>query len=302
MTIASWRRFMVLGSASALLHYLAARWVDQGPAAPPRVRNKAAPVIAALRAPEPAARSEGTAPGAAGEASAAVPVRQVQSARKGGGGRRYRASLPPPAELTLDVSRIDAQGGSWTGQAVLEWRLDGAAYRLQYRGGVAEMASEGRVGAAGIIPRTMTEKRRNRARTATHFDEQGNITFSAAQAAVPMQRGAQDRATLPLQLAAIARADAAQLVAGVAILVGAEKDATLYRFVVQGQEEIETGIGKLATWRLARVPPPGTYNARLDIWLAPGYEWYPVQLRSTEANGTVTTQTIRKIVVTDAGN
>ena len=215
---------------------------------------------------------------------------------------RYRVSLPPAAELTFDVGRIDAQGGSWNGQALLAWSRDGSAYRLHYQGELAEMDSEGRLGAAGIIPRTMSEKRGNRARTATHFDERGNITFSATQAAVPMQSGAQDRATLPLQLAAIARADPAQLAAGVAILVGAEKDASQYRFVVQGQEEIDTAMGKLASWRLTRVIAPGSYHAGMDIWLAPDLEWYPVQLRSTEANGTVTTQTIRKIVVKDAGN
>ncbi len=214
----------------------------------------------------------------------------------------YRASLPPGAELTLDVARVDSQGASWRDEAVLEWVRAGAAYRLRYSGAQVDMTSEGRVGKAGIIPRTMTEKRRNRARTATHFDEQGDITFSAAQGAVPMQGGAQDRATLPMQLSAIARADAGQLAAGVAILVGAEKSASVYRFVVQGKEDIETGLGTLATWRLARVVQPGSYDARLEIWLAPGHEWYPVQLRSTEANGTVTTQTIRRIVSTNAGN
>ncbi|MEJ7805309.1 MAG: DUF3108 domain-containing protein [Telluria sp.] len=304
---------MVLCGGSALVHYLAIVWVSEGGAAPPRVRNSApAPVVARLLAPveatqaappaRPAARRKAAATRPTVEAGAPVQLRQVQSGNSGGGRVRYRTSLPPPAELTLDVARSDAQGGTWSGEAVLEWTRVGPAYRLRYSGELAEMVSEGRVGATGITPRTMTEKRRHRARTATHFDEQGNITFSAAQAAVPMQDGAQDRATLPMQLAAIARADAAQLAAGVAIQVGAERGVSVYRFMVHGQEEIDTGMGKLATWRLARVVPPGSYHALLEIWLAPEHEWYPVQLRSTEANGTVTTQTIRKIVVKEAGN
>ena len=308
-----WRRCVALCAASALLHVLLASLIDDGEDVPPqRARAATRTVVAELRAPQTLAAAATAAPIATQrrttppkkrvKAGAAEPARLVQSGNKAAVAPRYRTSLPPAAELTLDVARIDAQGETWTGQALLAWQRDGPAYRLQYSGALAEMDSEGRVGALGIIPRTMTEKRRNRARTATHFGEQGNITFSATQAAVPMQDGAQDRATLPMQLAAIARADAGQLAAGVAILVGAEKDASVYRFVVQGQEEIDTGIGKLATWRLTRVLAPGSYNARMDIWLAPGHEWFPVQFRSTEANGTVTTQTIRKIVVTNAGN
>ena len=309
LQLGRWRRTVVLCAASVLVHYLAAGWLAAPAEQPaPSVRAPPAPVVAQLLAPPrpaeaaPAPPRNSPAPRVRAEASAVVRVRPVQSGQQKAATPHYRASPPPAAELTLDVARVDAQGAGWNGEAVLAWRREGRRYRLQYSGGVAEMDSEGQLGAAGIIPRTMTEKRRNRARTATHFGEQGNITFSAAQDAVPMQTGAQDRATLPLQLAAIARADPRQLAAGVAILVGAEKDASVYRFVVQGQEEIDTGMGRLATWRIARVVAPGSYNARLDIWLAPGREWYPVQLRSTEANGTVTTQTVRTIVVKDAGN
>ena len=304
-----WRRVALLSVASVLLHYQAASWLDgQGttPLLPARVipvrvmAELLVPDKPAAVAPEPQRMS---APRKAPvKASAAAPVRHVESGGRAGVAPRYRASPPPSAELTLDVARVDAQGGYWSGEAVMAWRRHGPAYRLQYSSGVGDMESEGKVGAVGIIPRTMTEKRGSRARTATHFDESGDITFSAAQTAVPMQAGAQDKATLSMQLAAIARADPAQLAAGVAFLVGAERDASVYRFEVLGQEEIETGIGTLSTWRLARVVQPGTYNARMDIWLAPAHEWYPVQLRSTEANGTVTTQTVSKIVARDAGN
>ena len=297
-------------AAALLVHYLAASWVGAGdgaPSAPEHNHNNApTPVVAELLEPVTPVREPA-------EASAAVPKRQVQSVNTGPsvqqrreGQESYLTDLPPAVELTFSLVRAGAEGRAWSGEAVLNWEHDGAAYRLHYMaefaaGSGTEMSSEGRIGKAGIIPRTMTDKRHSRARTATHFNERGDITFSATQRAVPMLAGAQDKATWPLQLAGIARAASAQLEAGVALLVGEDKDASVYRFIVAGQEEIVTGIGTLATWRLARLAPPGSYNARLDIWLAPGHEWYPVQLRSTEANGTVTTQTIRKIVVKDAG-
>jgi hypothetical protein len=165
---------------------------------------------------------------------------------------------------------------------------------------LVELSSEGTVGEFGIAPRSMTEKRRSKAQTATHF-EQGRITFSASPASFAIVPGTQDKATFPMQLAGIARADPAQLGSDIEMMVGEDKDASLFRFVVQGQENIETPMGRLATWRIARPPRPGSYSSRLDVWLAPDHEWYPVQIRSTEANGAVTTQTIRKIVMKEAG-
>lgn len=314
------RRFVALGAATVLLHYLAAGWVGGGApparaglAVPVVVQLQAAPAVKAPLAPALPAGGARRRPRPA-EASAAVPLAPVQSAQTTAAvpvpvPARYRASLPPAADLHFDVARSDTKG-AWSGRSLLRWQRSGAAYRLRHTGAITlpeaaelfDLASEGSAGEAGIVPRTMTEKRRSRARTATHFDARGNITFSATQRSVAMAPGAQDKASVPMQLAAIARAGAAQLAQGVEMLVGEDKDASVYRFVVLGQEEIASGMGTLATWHLARLSGPGSYNARLDIWLAPGHEWYPVQLRSTEANGTVTTQTVREIVVEDAEN
>lgn len=254
------------------------------------VELTAVPEVAAQEAKEGA--QEGASHGAPPAAAAEAPA--------------YQVSLPPSATLTLDVARRDAKGTDWSGQAVMDWQRDGANYRLRFVASVtvlvtinlAELASEGTIGAEGIIPRTMTEKRRNRAQTATHFNAQDQrITFSASQAIVSMSHGVQDKATFPIQLAGIARADPAQLAAGVDMLVGEDKGASVFHFALVGEEEIDTGMGRMKTWRLSRPPRPGSYNSRLDIWLAPLHHWYPVQIRNTEANGAVTTQTIRSIAI-----
>ena len=261
----------------------------------------------ALEAPAPvqSAAPQEAAPQEAAPEAAAEPAPEAEAGPEPAPAPRYKVSLPPSAELTLDVERTDAKGASWSGQAVMDWRREGGAYRMSVVASVSmlvtinlvELTSAGTLGPDGIEPRTMHEKRRNRAQTATHFNqEQGRITFSASQASHPLAPGAQDKATFPMQLAGIGRADAAQFGSGIELLVGEEKDASLFRFVVLGQEEIDTAMGRLATWRLMRPPLPGSYSSRLDVWLAPGHNWYPVQLRSTEANGAITTQTIRKIV------
>ncbi|MFC0253709.1 DUF3108 domain-containing protein [Massilia consociata] len=225
--------------------------------------------------------------------------------------RRYKVDVPPPADIRLDVARQDADGTQWSGEALLSWKMDGAAYRVRIEAGIrvvfarvnlVVLTSEGTVGNTGFMPVRMTEKRRGRALTATHFDWPANaLTFSSSQARHGLMPGAQDKATVPLQLAAIARGDPAQLAGDIDIFVGEERDGSVYTFKVMGQEEIDTALGRLATVRLARPPKPGSYKTRLDIWLSPSHGWMPVQIRSTEASGAVTTQTVNNIALTQPG-
>jgi hypothetical protein len=227
--------------------------------------------------------------------------------------RRYHVDLPPSADIALDVARLDADGTRWSGEALLSWKRNGERYRIQVEAGLRVvfarvnllvLTSEGAVTEAGLAPLIMTEKRRGRALTATHFNRQGagTITFSGSQNSYPLAAGAQDKASVPLQLAAIARGDPAQLSRDIEIQVGEDRDASVFRFVAIGQEQLDTRLGKLQTWHLSRPPKPGSYNSRLDIWLAPGRGWYPVQIRNTEASGAVTTQTVNNIVMTNTGS
>ncbi|MFC5481275.1 DUF3108 domain-containing protein [Massilia suwonensis] len=225
--------------------------------------------------------------------------------------RRYKVDVPPPARITMDVARVDADGTRWSGEAQLTWLFKDDSYRIEFEAGIrivftrvnlAVLTSEGALAATGFAPVKMTEKRRGRALTATHFDwAHDKISFSSSQKTVPLTAGAQDKASVPLQLAAIARGDPNQLSGDIDIQVGEDRDAVVFRFVVVGQEEIDTKLGKLQTVHLSRPPKEGSYRSRLDIWLAPDRGWYPVQIRNSEANGAVTTQTVNNIGLTDTG-
>ncbi len=221
----------------------------------------------------------------------------------------YRADPPPSARIVLDVARRDADGTLWQGEAVMAWHNRGDHYSMKVEAGIrllvarvnlATIDSEGGLGETGFVPASMTEKRRGRGPTTTRFAD-GRITFSGSPAAFDLAPGAQDKATVPLQLAAIARADSSQLRGGIDVLVGEDKDASVFHFVLLGQEEIATRLGRIATWRLSRPPKAGAYGSRLDIWLAPGQGWLPVQIMNTEASGAVTTQTVNNITFTDSG-
>ncbi len=342
-----WHRLLTICAASVLLHYLAIGWVGARIGAMPREEESARPppIVAQLLAAPAAVPQARPAPirhrparaapagkrvparlplpapladevhvplalAEPGAVAALVDVKSPEPDPAPAPGPRFKVSLPPSAELTLDVARTDASGASWTGKSVMDWSSDGSRYRMTMVASItmvvtvnlAQLASEGDIDAAGIAPRKMTEKRRNKAQTATHFNrETDRISFSASEAMYPLHPGMQDKTTFALQLAGIARADPQQLMGGIEMVVGEEKDAALYRFVVLGQEEIDTRMGRINTWRLSRPPRPGEYKSRVDVWLAPGYDWYPVQLQATEANGAVTTQTISKIVVKESG-
>lgn len=220
--------------------------------------------------------------------------------------RLYKIDLLPSAQLLMDVARTDKHGVERTGTGTLAWRTDGATYQVTVEAGVSMLVtrlnllvstSEGTVGEGGLQPVKFTEKRLTRALTATHFRRDENrISYSASERIDPLTPGAQDKASVPFQLAGIGRADPAQLAGEVDIQVGGEKDAVVYRFVMVGEEDLDTpGFGILRTVHLARMPKPGSYNSRLDIWFAPSLGWYPVLIRNTEASGAVTTQAVTKI-------
>jgi hypothetical protein len=222
-------------------------------------------------------------------------------------GRRYKVDLPPSADITLAVARIDADGTRWNGEQLLSWTLGPGGYRIRVEAGLRvvfarvnllTLTSEGKLGDEGFIPTLMTEKRRGRSLTATHFNwDTKKLTFSSSTANYALVPYAQDKASVPLELAAIARADPGQLSGKIEFLVGEDRDASVFSFTVAGQEDIETPLGRIATWHFVRPPKPGSYSSRLELWLAPGYGWYPVQIRNVEASGATTTQTVTNIVI-----
>jgi hypothetical protein len=285
------------------------------PPPPPTVQLAAADAAPpALPVPVPAPEAPaGTAPAAAPVVAPVVTMAPAEPAPAPAApppplAPSYRVDLPPSSNLAMDVDRVDADGRHWTGEADFNWNITPDSYRIKFTVGIRllfarvnllELASEGTTGDTGFVPSLMTEKRRGRSLTATHFNRNdGSITFSASQNKYPLSAGAQDKASVPLQLAAIARADPGQLKGGVDLQVAEDRDATVFHFVLLGQEDIDTRLGRLHAWRLSRPPKPGSYNSRLDIWLAPERGWYPVRIRNTEASGAVTTQTVTTIMMT----
>lgn len=215
--------------------------------------------------------------------------------------------FPESAELLYEVERIDKSNSRVSGNAKLNWKIKASYYsiKMEVQANMLltniqlySMQSEGDLNHLGLRPRLATEKRFNRAETATHFDSHAaTISFSSSNQKVAMQGVAQDRSSLLLQLASAVKSDAAQFTPGriFSMQVGEDRAAVTYVFEVVGTEKISTKLGIFDTLHLVRKPLVGSYQAQLDLWFAPELGGYPIQIRNTEGNGNITTQTLSQL-------
>jgi hypothetical protein len=200
--------------------------------------------------------------------------------------------MPPSAELKYEVQAL-REGQTVYGSGKIAWRSGGAGYEVRGEAGVLfftllEFGSRGVVDEYGVSPTIYTEKRFRRSETATHFRrEEGLISFSSSTVTYPRRGGEQDRASIVWQLAALGLGEPERFTPGaqIDVFVAGVRDGEAWSMKVLGLEEVDTASGRLQAWHVVRVPRPGSYEQKLDIWLAPERHWYPMRLRWTETNG-----------------
>lgn len=287
-------------------------------AAQPKPKAKARPRPAARPAPAehmPAAVAETVAvqsdagmetPGTSIEPAAALPATETltQAPESSAAGKipdatpeqtgvHYKVSPPPSVELKYDVKKVPRDGQPMYGHGTINWQSSGSSYVINGDAGVLFITaltfkSEGTIDDFGVAPLIYSEKRFRKSETNTHFHRERNtISFSASEISYPRKGGEQDRASIIWQLSGIGRGDSEKFApdAEIDIFVAGVRDGEIWRIRVSGKEDIEVGAGKMSTWHVVRAPKPGSYDQKLDIWLAPQHEWYPVRLRYTETNG-----------------
>ncbi|HEX2531437.1 MAG TPA: DUF3108 domain-containing protein [Burkholderiaceae bacterium] len=228
------------------------------------------------------------APGTSVEPAIPIPVLEEPVP-----GEHYKVIPPPSAQLKYDVQKTPRIGNPSYGHGAITWQSSDGHYVIDGNAGVLFITaltfkSEGTIDDYGVAPELYSEKRFRRSVTNTHFHRQRNtISFSASETSYPRKGGEQDRASVIWQLAGIGRGDGGKFFAGAEIdlFVAGVRDGEIWRIRVIGQEEIEAGIGKVMAWHVVRDPRPGSYDQKIDIWLAPQHQWYPAKLRYTETNG-----------------
>jgi hypothetical protein len=212
--------------------------------------------------------------------------------------------MPPPADLAYKIT-AKQKGISLGGSALVSWRVSDTRFsasnvsNAQILGKILENRSEGVIDEYGLAPLRFTEKRFRKDPTTAVFDRTAKqISFENDKTTYPMLGGEQDRGSAQWQLSAVARAAPEKFVAGSEwkFFVVGRRDAEVWTFKVVNRETIRTGMGAMQTVHFSKAPPADSKGQRLDVWLAPGQEWYPVKLRFSDEDGEFVEQVIEKIV------
>ena len=218
----------------------------------------------------------------------------------------YQVKPPPSAALTYDVHAL-RDGTNWYGTGEISWKIDGPNYVVTGEASISALvfkitalnfSSTGSIDEFGVAPLLYSETRFRKSATNTHFRHGPDIiSFSASTATYPRASGAQDRASVIWQLSAIGNGDPGKFVPGaeIELFVAGVRDAEPWRIQVVNEETIEVGTGPVATWHVARAPRPGSYEQKIDIWLAPNQHWYPVRILYTERNGDTLNMSLSKL-------
>lgn len=217
----------------------------------------------------------------------------------------YTIDLPPSVDLKYDVQKISKESAPMYGSGTISWHTDGSKYTVNGDFGVLfitalRFQSSGTIEDIGIVPELYSEKRFRKAETNTHFHRERNtISFSSSSLSYPRTGGEQDRASIVWQLAGIGRGDSGKFVAGSSIdlFVAGTRNAETWQILIIGQEDITIDGVSTRAWHIARAPRSGSYEQKLDIWLAPDQNWYPVRLRYTETNGDYLDMTLTSLNV-----
>lgn len=201
----------------------------------------------------------------------------------------YKTSLPPSADLSYAI-RAKQSGLTLDGTAVVHWEQDGKKFsihtetRTKLLGKLIDAQTQGTINANGLVPHSFTEKRISKPTSTTTFNwDEKKLVFSASDQSYPLSAGEQDRNSIVWQLVAVARANKAKFKEGSEweFFVASQRDAEKWVFKVAKGEAIQTTTGPVDTIHVARIPPDER-GQRLEIWLAPQQQWYPVRIRFTD--------------------
>lgn len=212
-------------------------------------------------------------------------------------------SLPPAADLTYSV-KGSSHGLPLMGTGTISWSHGDGQYALHTEarsalfGKVLDQRSEGLVDEYGLAPVTYYEKRIRKDPTITRFDREARrIEYEDGKSSHAIRGGEQDRSSVSWQLAVLARATPDKFTPGSewTFYVAGRREGAPWTFRVVGNETMESGgLGEVKVLHFARKPVPGN-DQDVDVWLAPGLDWYPARILFKEENGDSFEQVLDKV-------
>lgn len=213
-------------------------------------------------------------------------------------------NAPPSADLSYNL-KVKQSGLSLNGVATVQWRAGDGKYsiaaesRAAIFGKVVENHSEGAIDDYGLAPESFHEKRIRKEPYTTSFKrDTKTIAFTESDTTYPILGGEQDRLSAQWQLAAIARATPDKFKPGSEwnLFVAGRRDAEQWSFKVTKIETIQIGSGEVSAVHLVKEPPAKSPGQKVDLWLAPSMDWYPVRVRFNDPDGDFVDQVLEKVV------
>lgn len=276
------------------------------PPAPDTGQTAAQTAAASASAPEPAA-SAAAMPAWAASVAATAAAEPASAASAPPLPLLAAASTPPasaasapgdfqpgpewPASTRLDYKLRGNYRGTVTGRARVEWLRDGRRYQVHLEVAVGPgfaplisrtMSSEGVLTPQGIQPERFDEDTRvllaARRRLTLQFQGQELIFPNGRREWAPA--GVQDAASQFVQLTWLFLTGRETLAAGREVRLPLALPRKLYawRYVVEGEETLDTPMGPLAAWHLRPLVENTGSDLRAEVWLAPSLQYLPVRL------------------------
>ena len=207
--------------------------------------------------------------------------------------------IPAPVFLKYQVLGMSKQM-NYSAWAEFSWQHDGQRYDSKLEVGAfllgsRSQTSQGTLGAEGLMPQRFGDKFRSE--VASHFQrDKGVISFSTNAPEVPLLKGAQDRLSVVMQIAALLSADPERYPVGtmLSFQTVATRDAEVWLFLVEKSETLQLPYGDVPTIKINRKPRK-EFDQSIELWFAPSIDYLPVRLRVTNANGDFVDQQLRKV-------
>ncbi len=267
----------------------------QNPAPRPRARNAPTitPTVEPTPVPTPAPAPPDPVPleaPPAPEVADAPPVPAPSSTLPLGA-----QALPTKGRIVYRTSYTRLLG--ITAITYVDWSIDPdkATYQLWLRtvdpAGLLDLRSTGTLKSFGIAPDNYVEKIEvaNRELRADFDWKMSAVSFLGRGAGQPVTfgEGTQDPLSLQFHLPLLAQAYPWRFSPGSEVTFAvARRNVEQYSFVVEGFETTRVDGTDVMTLKIDRKRGPDA-NRRVEIWMAPEFQWLPVRLRFTDSNDEV---------------
>ena len=209
---------------------------------------------------------------------------------------------PPPRHVEIDF-QVMRKGGTAGVERQKYQVADDGSYVLQSeiepKGMLALVLSdlvqksEGMVTEHGLRPSSFLYQYGNKAsmERRVSFDWQaGTVTMEsgAKRRTAALQDGAQDMMSFMYQFMFVPPLQEMHL----AVTNG--KKLKIYEYYFEGEEMLDTRVGKLRTWHLGRRSGDG--DEKTELWVAVDYYYLPVKISMTEKDGTLTDRIVTRLL------